>query len=79
MHILSSPLINHPFQLKSNRDAYDGYVPMAYDEYLEKVARSVAHPAEPFFFLTMEPHVHGCLISVLLHNKLTETVNGVTM
>ncbi|KAF8691755.1 hypothetical protein HU200_040148 [Digitaria exilis] len=27
-------------QLKANRDAYDGYVPMAYDEYLEKVARN---------------------------------------
>ncbi|KAL6633301.1 hypothetical protein ACP70R_025972 [Stipagrostis hirtigluma subsp. patula] len=27
-------------QLKSNRDAYDGYVPMAYDEYLEKVSRN---------------------------------------
>lgn len=77
MHILSSPLINHPFQLKSNRDAYDGYVPMAYDEYLEKVARSVAHHAEHFFF-TMETHVHGCLISILLH-KPTEAVNGVTM
>lgn len=34
-------LINHLFQLKTNRDAYDGYVPMAYDDYLEKVARSV--------------------------------------
>ncbi|KAL6912339.1 hypothetical protein ACP4OV_001144 [Aristida adscensionis] len=27
-------------QLKSNRDAYDGYVPMAYDEYLDKVSRN---------------------------------------
>ncbi|VAI51590.1 unnamed protein product [Triticum turgidum subsp. durum] len=27
-------------QLKSNREAYDGYVPMAYDEYLEKVSRN---------------------------------------
>ncbi|XP_066332906.1 OVARIAN TUMOR DOMAIN-containing deubiquitinating enzyme 9-like isoform X7 [Miscanthus floridulus] len=27
-------------QLKTNRDAYDGYVPMAYDDYLEKVARN---------------------------------------
>uniref|UniRef100_A0A0E0GEY0 ubiquitinyl hydrolase 1 n=1 Tax=Oryza nivara TaxID=4536 RepID=A0A0E0GEY0_ORYNI len=27
-------------QLKSNRDAYDGYVPMAYDDYLEKVSRN---------------------------------------
>ena len=32
-------LINNHFQLKSNREAYDGYVPMAYDEYLEKVSR----------------------------------------
>jgi hypothetical protein len=41
-HSLILSLINHPFQLKTNRDAYDGYVPMAYDDYLEKVARSVA-------------------------------------
>uniref|UniRef100_A0A8R7V0N5 ubiquitinyl hydrolase 1 n=1 Tax=Triticum urartu TaxID=4572 RepID=A0A8R7V0N5_TRIUA len=27
-------------QLKSNREAYDGYVPMAYDKYLEKVSRN---------------------------------------
>uniref|UniRef100_A0A0E0NMX1 ubiquitinyl hydrolase 1 n=1 Tax=Oryza rufipogon TaxID=4529 RepID=A0A0E0NMX1_ORYRU len=27
-------------QLKSNRDAYDGYVPMAYDDYLEKVSQN---------------------------------------
>jgi len=27
-------------QLKSNREAYDGYVPMAYDEYLDKVSRN---------------------------------------
>lgn len=27
-------------QLKTNRDAYDGYVPMTYDDYLEKVARN---------------------------------------
>lgn len=32
-----SQIIN---QLKTNRDAYDGYVPMAYDDYLEKVARN---------------------------------------
>ncbi|TVU27686.1 hypothetical protein EJB05_19183, partial [Eragrostis curvula] len=32
-------------QLKSNRDAYDGYVPMAYDEYLYKVSRFVPHRA----------------------------------
>jgi hypothetical protein len=32
-------------QLKSNRDAYDGYVPMAYDDYLDKVSWFVPHRA----------------------------------
>jgi hypothetical protein len=40
-------LINNPFQLKSNRDAYDGYVPMAYDEYLDKVSRYAPAVQEP--------------------------------
>jgi hypothetical protein len=36
-------LIRLPLQLKSNRDAYDGYVLMSYDEYLDKVSRFVPH------------------------------------
>ncbi|XP_044415527.1 OVARIAN TUMOR DOMAIN-containing deubiquitinating enzyme 9 isoform X2 [Triticum aestivum] len=39
-HTFIFRLINNRFQLKSNREAYDGYVPMAYDEYLEKVSRN---------------------------------------
>jgi hypothetical protein len=38
-------LIRLPLQLKSNRDAYDGYVPMAYDDYLDKVSWFVPHRA----------------------------------
>lgn len=68
-------------QLKTNRDAYDGYVPMAYDDYLEKVARSVPHHAKQFFF-RMEHRLSACGCLSNMHftaYKLTEMVNGVTM
>ena len=72
-------LINRtPFQLKSNRGAYDGYVPMAYDEYLDKVSRYALQFKNHFFTNINQARMKAFLTNVLAH-KLTETVNGVTM
>jgi hypothetical protein len=68
----------HPLlQLKSNRDAYDGYVPMAYDEYLDKVSRY----APQFKCHSWQVQIRRMWIFLtdVLVLKLTEMVNGVTM
>lgn len=67
------------YQLKSHRDIYEGYVPMEYDEYLEKISKYFLIPYvsysfdlldKPCFRILTFDHLGMANGVIMLHCKL---------